>query len=70
MKLPDKLFVREERDPDFPCEAFTTKWVPMGERDCETDGHYRCWECTHKDPEIVFDKAGNGLVRVSEEAEE
>lgn len=63
MPLPEKKFVREQRDPDFDCEAFTTKRLPLGDSaDCETDGHYRCWECKRRDPEIVFD-AINGLVR-------
>jgi len=56
LKLPDRLFVREERDPEFPCEVFTTKYTPHGERDCETDGHYRCWECTRRHPDLVFEQ--------------
>lgn len=63
MSLPDIKFVREQRDPDFDCEAFTTKSLALGERaECETDGHYRCWECKRRDPKIVFDSI-NGLVR-------
>jgi hypothetical protein len=53
MNLPGKLFVREQRDiGDCDCPAFTTKPLPAGERnDCDTDGHYRCKECTRRDPE-------------------
>lgn len=42
--------MREQRDVgSLDCEAFTTK--PTGERaDCDTDGHYRCMECTRRNP--------------------
>jgi hypothetical protein len=65
VNLPEQLFVREQRDPDLEndCQAFTTRPVPHGEADCETDGHYRCWECSRKDPSIQFDGVF-GLVRI------
>ena len=49
--LPERLFAKEERDPDFPCDAFTIKVLPLGEQDdCDTDGHYRCMECKRRNP--------------------
>jgi len=39
------------RDPDFPCEHFESRpWRPGDFNDCETDGHYLCRECPHKEP--------------------
>ena len=59
MELPERLFIREVRDEEFDCEAFTTKPLKLGERaDCETDGHYRCQECSRRDSENFIDANG------------
>ncbi len=66
MPLPERVYATEERDVDFPCGSFTTRLLPLGELpDCETDGHYRCWECKRKDPAIIFDET-DGIVRIEE----
>lgn len=55
--LPDRLYVREQRDvDDMDCHWFTTKLLPLGDSaDCQTDGHYLCRECVRRDPDNDID---------------
>jgi hypothetical protein len=56
MVLPDRLYVREQRDQDFDCLDFTTRPLLFGERaECDTDGHYRCRECRRRNPNNYID---------------
>jgi len=37
------------RDPDNPCGAFAPRSLISNDwGDCETDGHYLCAECAHR----------------------
>ncbi len=38
------------RDPQNPCEAFAPRPRQRGDwGDCQTDGHYLCRECVHRE---------------------
>lgn len=38
------------RDPFSPCEAYEPRPVKPGDfTDCQTDGHYLCRQCCHRD---------------------
>jgi hypothetical protein len=53
LRLP--VGVPGNRDPDSPCPAYApVKPLPFQyyRNDCQTDGHYLCKECIHRDPEL------------------
>lgn len=41
---------RFKRDPEFECDEFEAG-ESMINSDCETDGHYLCQECRHREAE-------------------
>ncbi len=44
----------DPRDPDNPCDEFEPMEPGHHETGtCETDGHYRCKECRHREPQDV-----------------
>lgn len=45
------LGVPGNRDPDAVCTSYAPrKWEFNDWRDCQTDGHYLCKECCHREP--------------------
>jgi len=43
------------RDPDNPCHEFD---AGASAGDCETDGHYLCRKCRHRNPDAAPDFFG------------
>lgn len=38
------------RDPDNPCDGYAPRpWMPGDYKDCQTDGHYLCRLCCHRE---------------------
>ncbi|MFH1984795.1 MAG: hypothetical protein ABIL58_23385 [Pseudomonadota bacterium] len=47
------------RDRDNPCDQYEPGRSQIG-GDCETDGHYLCSECRHRNPDAAPDFYGHG----------